>query len=191
MNNLEQKQKRILFLKYLESKGVETVSKEIERNEREIKFILNLQRIRRRRDERLDYLLNDKISYSEANFVDKQFFYIDKGDDEIFFYCNDGKIYQMYHEQDSCESVYIEDIEGNLNDLLNTDILNVELVAETKKVAYGTETLTFYKFTTQKGSATIRWFGNSNGYYSESVDIGVLVLKDLWRDKRLELLAIE
>ena len=36
MNSLEQKQKRVQFLKYLESKGIETVSKQIQRNENEL-----------------------------------------------------------------------------------------------------------------------------------------------------------
>ena len=189
MDNINKKQKRVEFLKYLESKGIETVSNQIKRNENEIRFILHLEKVRIRRDERLNYLLNDKTpSYDKVNFIGKQFFHIHKEDDEIFFYCSDGKIYQMYHEQEYSESVYIKNVKGDINDLINNEILNVELVTKDKKVSYGTATSTFYKFTTQKGSVTIKWFGNSNGRHSESIDLRTFDAKDIWRDKKMEIL---
>lgn len=42
---------------------------------------------------------------------------IDVGYDEIKFACADGKIFKMYHVQDCCESVTVDDITGDLEDI--------------------------------------------------------------------------
>lgn len=92
------------------------------------------------------------------------------GNDVIFFVCDDGTIYKMYHEQDCCESVDINDICGEVDFLLNTPItLAEEVVQDGGENDYGSSTWTFYNFGTVKGYVTIRWYGESNGYYSESV----------------------
>ncbi len=96
-----------------------------------------------------------------------------EGDDyELVFKTADGETYRMYHEQDCCESVRIEDIVGDLQDLVGSEILIAEEVDGESPAdfeAYESYTWTFYKFATRKGYVDIRWLGQSNGYYSESV----------------------
>lgn len=97
-------------------------------------------------------------------------------DDEIVFITNEGKRYKLYHKQECCESVTIEDIVGDLSDLVGEPILVADEVINQTNLDDETKedkdwfTWTFYKFATRKGYVDIRWYGESNGYYSESVD---------------------
>lgn len=91
-----------------------------------------------------------------------------ENEDEIIFHTNIGK-YRMYHSQDCCESVGIEEIIGDVEDLYDSPVLIAEEVSKNDEDASESGTWTFYKLSTVKGSVTVRWYGSSNGYYSESV----------------------
>lgn len=112
--------------------------------------------------------------------------------DQLVFTCESGEKYRLHHPQDCCESVGIDDICGDLGDLVGSPILTAEEVTNGEFVSdfensfkikdeYETMrnesgdlkpescTWTFYKFATLKGYVDVRWYGESNGYYSESV----------------------
>lgn len=91
---------------------------------------------------------------------------------EITFETEDGHKLRMYHSQDCCESVLIEEIIGDIKDLIGNPILKSEKRTNEEKHPYGDLVIwTFYEFATIKGSVTIRWLGQSNGFYSVSVDL--------------------
>ena len=116
------------------------------------------------------------------------------GSESIEFKCSDGSKYRMFHDQECCESVTISDIVGDINDLLNSEILLAEersngedvncllgnfLGSETFFVEeesnnesddFGSITWTFYVLATINGYVNITWQGSSNGYYSEEVN---------------------
>lgn len=107
--------------------------------------------------------LNNQILRSVSGFA--------SGSSCIVFVTLDGKRYEMQHYQDCCESVELMDVDGDIDDLLYTPIIDAyettEIGSDDASESY---TWTFYHIQTAKGSIMLRWFGESNGYYSESVD---------------------
>lgn len=99
--------------------------------------------------------------------------------DVIEFVTNDGcKFALMPDEPGTLSSVTIEDVCGDLEDLLGSPILTAEERSNEDHSplnSYGDYeehyTWTFYEFATIKGSVTIRWYGTSANptYYSEKV----------------------
>ena len=97
---------------------------------------------------------------------------------ELVFTDTYGTRYIFYHEQDCCESVSIDDICGDLNDLTGTPLVQAECVSndggDYRPDEYTDSwTWTFYKFATMKGYVTVKWLGVSNGYYSEGVSFRI------------------
>ena len=99
---------------------------------------------------------------------------INEHKDVIIFTDLEGNRYQMFHEQECCEDVGIEEVIGDLNDLIGEPITMAEESTNREdkmgKDIYDDFTWTFYKLATIKGYVTIGWLGESNGCYSEDVE---------------------
>ena len=91
----------------------------------------------------------------------------------LWFLTTDNYLFLMYHAQNCCESVEIEDICGDLEDLIDTPIIIAEERTQDNgwNNGHSSSTWTFYELQTLKGNVTIRWYGTSNGYYSETADM--------------------
>lgn len=115
---------------------------------------------------------------SISELIGKTLAGIDVARDSIVFTVAGGERYRMWHSQDCCESVAIEDISGYLQDLIGYPIVVAEESVSDKRPAdlpepeYEDEsqTWTLYRLATERGYVVIRWYGSSNGYYSEAVD---------------------
>lgn len=85
----------------------------------------------------------------------------------------------LHHLQSCCETVDIDDFEGDADDLIGRTVLFAEEVVNGHEAGhtgaqqpdYDSTTWTFYKFRTTGGDLWVRWLGTSNGCYSEDVDV--------------------
>ena len=86
---------------------------------------------------------------------------------------SDSSYIEQYHHQDCCESVSVEQVDGDIERHIGGTIYSLdEKIVNDGVAGYESCTATFYTLKTSKGFLDWRWFGESNGYYSESVDWG-------------------
>ncbi len=96
-----------------------------------------------------------------------------KGSEKVRIFTECGQEYLFYHQQDCCESVDLNDYEGDAEDLIGGLITTAEIVEDDhdeESECVDSGTWTFYKIETSKGGLWMRWLGESNGYYGEEVD---------------------
>lgn len=101
---------------------------------------------------------------------------MDKYSDELIIEFTDGTVFYMKHFQDCCENVSIEDVDGDVSDLIGGEWLGVDERTKDNNMGDddwdGIGMWTFYTISTSKGTVWIRWYGSSNGYYSVGVSHG-------------------
>lgn len=112
--------------------------------------------------------------------------HIDTDDSQsILLTTQSGRQILIEHQQDCCESVHIVDTKGNWRELIGKPILwaTHKEEAPDDDIDY-CESATQTKITFKVDDATVisRWIGESNGYYSESVDIEEITKNPLRKD---------
>ena len=109
-----------------------------------------------------------------ADLIGKKFEQVYADDKSVTFFLEDGTYFKLEHIQDCCEQMYIESIVGDLSDLEDSEILLAFAASAAGPALSEYEdsyTWTFYKLATRKGYVDIRFYGSSNGYYSESASL--------------------
>lgn len=114
----------------------------------------------------LDGFIGMTITAVERGFVESDW----RGEQEYLeFTFSDGSITTMSHIQDCCESVTLEEVIGDFEDIIDSPIVVFSETTE-QAVEWGSPRWTFYKIDTIKGGVTLRWYGDSE-YYGVEVDI--------------------
>lgn len=91
----------------------------------------------------------------------------------IYLEFTDGTEAKFFHRQDCCECVSLHgDSYKELDNFIGREITGFlqDENAGTPEYRYGSATLTEITFTFGNESVRACWWGESNGYYSESVD---------------------
>lgn len=98
-------------------------------------------------------------------------------DDEVItFTRTDGVQVKMYHEQECCEHVWIEEIHGDLQALIGHPLTTAEVYTrDGGESEDGDDRMfTFYRIGNERHLTTIRWCGESHHY---SIGVTVEVVK--------------
>lgn len=118
-----------------------------------------------------------------STLVFAQHMSLDRGDeDQIVMLTTDGRCWRFCDrcDDDGCERrLEIESVVGDLADLIGEPLLVTEEVVHHNETPKGTVrtsgmesfTWTCYKLATRVGYVDVRWHGQSNGNYSESVSL--------------------
>jgi hypothetical protein len=101
---------------------------------------------------------------------------IDREKDQIFLTTRSGRQFLIYHEQKCCETVEISGQDGSFDKLIGKPIVEArDNAVDTSEEAADSQTTTTLVFRVDDHTVISRWVGDSNGYYSESVDIAELI----------------
>lgn len=103
------------------------------------------------------------------------------GNDTVILTLDNEVHFVLTHERDCCETVEVCDTDNDdfksLRELVGSKLISIEEVVgvdcsdEPPCFVDVSSTWTFYNIKTTTDVVQLRWFGTSNGYYSEQVDV--------------------
>ena len=102
---------------------------------------------------------------------------IDREENQILLTTRSGRRFVVYHEQDCCETVAISGQDGSFDKLIGKPLTEArDFAVDTSEESIdSSQTTTTLVFRVDDQTVISRWIGDSNGYYSESVDIAELI----------------
>lgn len=103
---------------------------------------------------------------------------------EVFIETGDGSVFLLFHSQECCEDVRLIDGLEDLKELVGEVVVSAreESNQEWDEEQDRSSTYTFYHLRTAKHDATLRWLGESNGYYSERVEVAKVAIERVAMD---------
>lgn len=95
--------------------------------------------------------------------------------DRVIIATLSGKTFTLFHSQDCCETVRLIDYDYSFGDELPALVVDAYLAEGEGEAPEYAESFTwsFYRVVTNKGTLFMRWLGESNGHYSESVSLNI------------------
>ena len=100
-------------------------------------------------------------------------------ENELILTFNCGSTLTLYHIQDCCESVYIEEC-PSFTPYYGKTLSSIDVDIEVSE-CFTLTVFTFYWGSASPESCEVRWLGTSNGYYDENVDYKVKLSAN-WED---------
>ena len=116
----------------------------------------------------LDSLVGEKLRYVDVMLGTE--------DEEcvLMLTTESGRTLKFHHYRECCESVEIENTEGNWLRIIGRPIVKTDYILERSdddNPMVNSWTRTTLIFCTDRHTVTTVWFGESNGYYGEEIEI--------------------
>jgi len=117
-------------------------------------------------------MYDQPIDYKEKLFMRKikSITGLEPNSKEVRITFEDGSGIKQYHINDCCEVAEVSQVDATPSKFIGAIAHDFVTKTSGGETSEGHETWTFYTLKTSKGYLDWRWYGESNGYYSEEIE---------------------